>query len=68
MVPMPHAERRFYFIAEVASEIRRSEQAVRWLIHTGALKSSKLGGRRVVTAEQLEEFFASADAGDNAVA
>ncbi|MDE0545439.1 helix-turn-helix domain-containing protein [Microbacterium sp. C7(2022)] len=51
---------RFYFIPEVASELRRSEAAVRWLIHTGALSSTKLGGRRVVTAAQLDEFFASA--------
>lgn len=54
--------RRFYFIEEVATELRRSEAAVRWLIHTKALKSSKLGGRRIVTAEQLEEFFATAEA------
>ncbi|MEV8370146.1 helix-turn-helix domain-containing protein [Microbacterium sp. NPDC064584] len=51
---------RFYFISEVATEMRRSEAAVRWLIHSGALKSSKLAGRRIVTAEQLEEFFATA--------
>nr|WP_295855041.1 helix-turn-helix domain-containing protein [uncultured Microbacterium sp.] len=51
---------RFYFIDEVARELRRSEAAVRWLLHTRALKSSKIGGRRVVTAEQLDEFFASA--------
>ena len=52
--------RKFYFIPEVAAEIRRTEAATRWLIHTGAIKSSKLAGRRVVTQEQLDEFFANA--------
>lgn len=48
---------RFYFVEEVATEIRRSVAATRWLIQTGALKSSKVGGRRVVTPAQLAEFF-----------
>lgn len=48
---------RFYFVEEVAAEIRRSVPATRWLIQTGALKSSKVGGRRVVTPSQLAEFF-----------
>ncbi|GAA4191934.1 hypothetical protein GCM10022219_11500 [Microbacterium oryzae] len=51
---------RFYFVPEAAAAIRRSEKATRWLIHTGALKSSKIGGRRVVTEQQIEEFFSEA--------
>ena len=54
------ADGKFYFIPEVAAELRRSEGAVRWLIHSGALKSSKLAGRRVVTQAQLDEFFEDA--------
>lgn len=50
---------RFYYVHEIATELRRSEAAVRWLMHTGALKSTKVGGRRVVLAEHLEEFFAA---------
>lgn len=48
---------KFYFIPEVATELRRSEAAVRWQLHTGALKSTKVGGRRVVTRAQLDEFM-----------
>lgn len=51
---------RFYFVPEVATELRRSEASVRWLLHTGQLKSTKLAGRRVVTQAQLDEFFANA--------
>lgn len=57
---------KFYFVPEVATEMRRSEAAVRWLIQTGQLKSSKLAGRRVVTQAQLDEFFAEAFGGDAA--
>lgn len=51
---------KFYFISEIATELRRSESAVRWLLHTGQLKSTKLAGRRVVTQAQLDEFFENA--------
>lgn len=60
MTQPPPARPPFLYIDEVAREIRRSESAVRWLLHTGVLKSSKVGGRRVVTSAQLDEFFASA--------
>lgn len=50
----------FYFIPEVATKLRRSEAAIRWQLHTGALRSTKFGGRRVVTQAQLEEFMAGA--------
>jgi hypothetical protein len=49
---------KFYFCPEVATELRRTEAAVRWLWSTGALKSRIVGGRRVSTAEDLAEFFA----------
>ncbi|MEV8272690.1 helix-turn-helix domain-containing protein [Microbacterium sp. NPDC077184] len=51
---------RFYFVAEVASELRRSEASVRWLIHTGRLKTGKLGGRVVVAADELDRFISAA--------
>ena len=58
--PVAEGRPRFYYLDEVAAELRRSEASVRWLIFDGQLKSSKLGGRRIVTQEQLDEFFASA--------
>jgi hypothetical protein len=51
---------RIYFVDEIAEVIRRSPAATRWLIQSGQLKSTKLAGRRVVTQEQLDEFFAAA--------
>jgi hypothetical protein len=51
---------KFYFVDEVAEVLRRSEASVRWLIHTGALKSGRMAGRRVVSAAQLEAFVNSA--------
>lgn len=60
----PRTRPRFYYVPEVATEIRRSIASTNWLIQTGQLKSSKLAGRRVVTQEQLDEFFADAFGGD----
>jgi hypothetical protein len=51
---------KFYFVDEAAAALRRSVAATQYLIHSGQLKSSKLGGRRVVTQAQLDEFFADA--------
>lgn len=48
----------FYFCAEVANKLRRTEASVRWLWQTGALKSRVVGGRRVSTAQDLADFFA----------
>lgn len=48
---------RFYFVKEVATELRRSEAAVRWLIHTGQIKTGKVGGRTVVKPEEVERFI-----------
>ncbi|UTX53393.1 helix-turn-helix domain-containing protein [Leucobacter aridicollis] len=51
---------RFYFVGEVATELRRSEAAVRWLIHTGRIKTGKLGGRTVIAAAELDRFIEEA--------
>ena len=56
----PQARIEFYFIDEVAAQLRRSVAATRWLINTGRIGSSKLGGRRIVTQKQLDDFFAEA--------
>lgn len=48
---------RFYFVSEVATELRRSEAAVRWLIHTGVIKTGKLGGRVVVSSAEVDRLI-----------
>lgn len=53
---------KFYFVSEIATAMRRSEASVRWLIHVGELESTKIAGRRVVTQQQLDAFFAKAGA------
>lgn len=50
---------RFLFVNEAAAEIRRSEAAVRWLIHTGQLKAGKVGGRVVILSEEIDRFIAA---------
>lgn len=45
------------FVPEVAEEIRRSVDSVRWLINTKQLKAGKLGGRVVVRRTDLEKFI-----------
>lgn len=47
----------FYFCPEVATKLRRTEAAVRWLWSTKQLKSRIVGGRRVSTAQDLADFF-----------
>lgn len=51
---------RFYFVSEVATELRRSEAAVRWLIHTGQIKTGKIGGRVVVATEEVDRLISEA--------
>ncbi|SDL30128.1 helix-turn-helix domain-containing protein [Microbacterium azadirachtae] len=51
---------RFYFVAEVADILRRSEESVRYLIAAKKIKSGRLGGRVIVRPEDLDEFIASA--------
>lgn len=48
---------RFYFVNEVATELRRSEASIRWLIHTGKIKTGKLGGRVVISAAELDRVI-----------
>ncbi|UIN30914.1 helix-turn-helix domain-containing protein [Microbacterium binotii] len=53
-------------LTEVAEELRRSVDGVRWLIKSQQLKGAKLGGRMVVRREDLDAFVnaAFADAVD----
>lgn len=46
-------------IPEVATELRRSEASVRWLIATKQLKSGKIAGRVVVKRDDLAAFIAA---------
>lgn len=48
---------RFYFVPEVATELRRSQASVRWLIHTGQIKAGKIGGRTVVSATEVDRII-----------
>lgn len=48
---------RFYFVPEVARELRRTEASVRWLIQDGQLKTGKIAGRIVVKPEDLDAFI-----------
>ncbi|MCC2032183.1 helix-turn-helix domain-containing protein [Microbacterium allomyrinae] len=48
------------FVDEVAAKLRRSVDAVRWLINTKQLKAAKLGGRVVVRRADLEAFIDAA--------
>ncbi|MEV7768304.1 helix-turn-helix domain-containing protein [Microbacterium sp. NPDC086615] len=50
---------RYLFLDEVATELRRSVAAVRWLINDGQLKAGKVGGRVVVKPEDLDAFVES---------
>lgn len=54
------ARPRFYFVDEVAAQLRRSVASVRWLIHTGQIKTGKIGGRVVVSAEEIDRIFSEA--------
>lgn len=48
---------RFLFVKEVADELRRTEASVRWLIHTGQIRTGKVGGRTVVLPEEVDRFI-----------
>ncbi|GAA1250826.1 hypothetical protein JOF42_002448 [Microbacterium phyllosphaerae] len=58
-------QKRFYFVDEVATELRRSEASIRWMIHTEQIKTGKIGGRVVVAAAEIDRIIseAFADAG-----
>ncbi|MGP6171031.1 helix-turn-helix domain-containing protein [Microbacterium sp. A204] len=51
------ARPRFYFVEEVAAELRRSVASVRWMIHTGAIKTGKIGGRVVISPAELDRLI-----------
>lgn len=51
---------RFYYVKEVATELRRTEASVRWLIHTGQIKTGKIGGRTIVAADEVDRILAEA--------
>lgn len=53
----PTVRPRFYFVNEVAAELRRSEKAVRWMIHTGRIKTGKLSGRVIVSADEVDRVI-----------
>lgn len=53
------ARPRFYFVPEVAAELRRSESSVRWLIANKRIKTGKVAGRIVVKPEDLDAFIES---------
>lgn len=48
---------RYLFVPEVATELRRTEASVRWLIATKQIKSGKIAGRVVVKPEDLDAFI-----------
>jgi excisionase family DNA binding protein len=48
------------FVSEVADRLRRSIDAVRWLINTKQLRAGKLGGRVVVRRGDLDAFISAA--------
>lgn len=52
------AKGRLLLVPEISERIRRSDQATRWLIHTGALApTAVVGGRRVMAEEDLEAWI-----------
>lgn len=57
MSTQPTNEPRFYFVPEVATQLRRSEASIRWLIATKRIKTGKIGGRVVVRPEDLDAFI-----------
>jgi excisionase family DNA binding protein len=63
---MPHAkkaivlikDRRAYSLAEVAGLTGLATSTLYKLLTSGRLKTKKIGGRRIVTAEAFEELLA----------
>lgn len=52
-------EKVAYSLDEVCELISLGKTTVEGLIRTGKLRSVKIGGRRLVTRQQIDEFFAS---------
>lgn len=51
---------KFLYLPEVAERLGRDLSTVRWLVHTKALPSGKLAGRRVIRESDLEAYIESA--------
>lgn len=52
------ARGKLLLVPEIAERLRRSEQAVRWMIHAGELTpTAKVGNRRVMAEEDLEAWI-----------
>lgn len=48
-------------LKEAAQFLRKSEQQMRWMVHTGtAPKSAKIAGRRMFRQSDLDEFIEAA--------
>lgn len=56
---------RLLYVDQVCERLGRTPHAVRHLLHSGQIKSARLGGRRVVRESDLNAFidaaFAEAD-------
>jgi hypothetical protein len=54
------AKGKLLLVPEIAERLRRTEAAVRYQIHTGALApTAVVGGRRVMAEEDLEAWIES---------
>lgn len=51
---------RLLYLQEVAERLRRSRRAVEWLVHTRAIPSGLVAGRRVVREGDLEKYIDAA--------
>lgn len=49
---------KLLFVPDVADRLRKSEQAIRWLVHTRQIVApAKIGGRLVWREADLEEWL-----------
>ena len=55
---------RFYYVDEVAVELRRSQASIRWMIHTGQIKTGKIGGRVIIAAAEVDRLIDEAFSGN----
>jgi excisionase family DNA binding protein len=59
----PESEPRFLTIAEVVERSRLSESTVRRAVTAGGLRSTKLGGRRLVSLDDFEDWTGTGTTG-----
>lgn len=50
----------FFYVKELALDLRRSEGSIRWLIHTGQIKTGKIGGRTVIARAERDRILRDA--------